>query len=70
MKLNLRDKSYKLLLLLLSIDTIFIILHIIHTYTDYLGNSNFSIQEDRGVRRDFSVYKRELHRATPPLFSY
>jgi len=56
-KLNLRDKSYKLLLLLLSIDTIFIILHIIHTYTDYLGNSNFSIQEDRGYAEIFQYIK-------------
>ncbi len=57
MKLNLRDKSNKLLLLLLSIDTIFIILHIIHTYTDYLGNPNFSIQKDRGYAEIFQYMK-------------
>ena len=55
--LNLRDKTTTFLLLLLTADTIFIILHIIHTYTDYLGNSNFSIQKDRGYAEIFQYIK-------------
>jgi hypothetical protein len=57
MKLNLRNKSNTFLLLLLSTDVIFIILHIIHTYTAYLGGSSFSIEKDRGYSEVFQYIK-------------
>jgi hypothetical protein len=52
-------EKYKLLLLLLIADVVFIILHIVYRYTDLLPSSLFSLSRDRGYA-EFFQYTKEL----------
>jgi hypothetical protein len=52
-------EKYKLLLLLLIADIVFIILHIVYRYTDLLPSSLFSLSRDRGYA-EFFQYTKEL----------
>jgi hypothetical protein len=49
----------KLLLLLVLTDMVFVILHILHIYTDLLSSSLYSLSRDRGYA-EFFQYTKEL----------
>ena len=58
MKLHLSTRSSRLLYLFLAMDVTFIILHIIYTYTGFISNSSFSIEQDRGYAEIFQYFKQ------------
>lgn len=47
-KLDLKDNSIRLLYLFLATDLVFIILHFLYVYTDFVSNSAFSLAQERG----------------------
>jgi hypothetical protein len=58
-KLKLKSSNWSTLLLylLLATDVIFILLHLILHQTDFLGNSSFSLEKDRGYPEFFQYLK-------------
>jgi hypothetical protein len=56
-KLDIKDSSIRLLYLFLATDLIFIILHLLYLYTDFVSNSAFSLVQERGYSEIFQYIK-------------
>lgn len=57
MKLDISNWSTRLLCLLLATDFIFILLHLVHAYTDFISNPSFSLIQERGYAEIFQYVK-------------
>ena len=57
MKIGLEKDTVRFLYLLLLVDAIFIVLHIVHTYTNLLPELIFSIEQDRSYAEMFQYIK-------------
>jgi hypothetical protein len=56
-KLDIKDSSIRLLYLFLATDLVFIILHLLYVYTDFVSNSAFSLVQERGYSEIFQYIK-------------
>lgn len=57
MKLDFKDNSIRLLYLLLATDLIFILIHLVYSYTGLISNSAFSLAQERGYAEIFQYVK-------------
>ncbi len=57
MKLDINNRSIRLICLFLATDIVLIILHIIYKETDFISNPLFSVEKDRGYAELFQYVK-------------
>ncbi|HEY9831595.1 MAG TPA: hypothetical protein V6D26_13525 [Stenomitos sp.] len=57
MKLDLKDNSIRLLYLFLATDLVFILIHLVYSYTGLISNSAFSLAQERGYAEIFQYIK-------------